>query len=149
MIRSCTKRYAVVLISPYVQYWIDWLPCNYMPRYWKTMQLRIQLYNCVPPTVRQECAIQNDNMTTAYHQWYHDVLTTLYQLLHYEYVIYCLPCINDWLRGGLLSNKCPYMTKRYVKSCSCWKHNFDILFLKLILSQLLKARFHWNKNNYI
>ncbi len=26
------------------------------------------------PTFRQEKAIQNDVMTTAYHQWYHDVV---------------------------------------------------------------------------
>ncbi len=45
-------------------------PCNYLP-------------NCLPPTFRQEKAIKKDIMTTAYHQWYHDV-TTSYLLHHSE-----------------------------------------------------------------
>ncbi len=47
---------------------------NYATAY-PTVQLRI-------PTFRQEKAIKNDIMITAYHQWHHEVVTTLYLLLH-------------------------------------------------------------------
>ncbi len=64
-----------------------------------TMQLRIQVivnnataYPTVQlhiSTFRRDKAIQNDNMTTVYHPWYHDVVTTSYTLLH--------PDISPWV----------------------------------------------------
>ncbi len=66
MIHSCANRYAVALISPYFTQVTD----RYATAY-PTLQLDT-------PTFRQQKATQNDVITTLYH----DVMTTLYPLLH-------------------------------------------------------------------